>query len=55
MEKFTTIAKAKELTGLAYFGNINASSKMMRSKEFSPGEAIRRKAGKAGKVGGKKK
>ncbi len=35
MEKFTTIAKAKELTGLAYFGNINASSKMMRSKEFS--------------------
>jgi hypothetical protein len=35
MEKFTTIARAKKLTGLSYLGNINASSKMMRSKEYS--------------------
>ena len=33
--KFTTIANARRQTGLSYLGNINASSKMMRSKEFS--------------------
>ena len=35
MENFTTIKRARELTGLSYLGNINASSKMMRSKQYS--------------------
>ena len=35
MMKFTTIANARKQTGLSYLGNINASSKMMKSKKFS--------------------
>lgn len=35
MMKFTTIGKAKKLTGLSYVGNINSSAKLGHSQEFS--------------------
>lgn len=35
MEKFTTVTRAKKITGLSYLGNINISSKLTKNKKVS--------------------